>query len=300
MTGRGDLDSFPGLRLFFTHFTRWRLNGGPYTLSSSLSLILSVFVSLAIWLTLSSSHSLWVSIFSLSLSSVLSVFFSLSSLLSLSFFSLSLSRHFPCLYVSSLSPSCLYVSSPSPSLPLCFFFPPLSPSLPLCHFSFSPPLSLCFFSLSLSLCVFLCPFVPLFISLSYVNISFLIPLSICLLLPLSLAAFFVGQGMASSFAPFLALPLPGNSNWKGRFNTIGPLNKVSCLKKVNNILNIKSSSTKLVSTRRWTVLSHPLRWGFRALAFLSDLRGGDDKAVLNSRADFTKNYGRNSFQHVVS
>ncbi len=165
-------------------------------------------------------------LFSLSLFPTLYVFFISLPTLNVFFLSLSLSRHLSCLYVTSLSLlPCLYVSSLSLSVCVCFFVPS-------------------------SLCLYL--------SLSYVTISFLIPLSICLPLPLSLAAFFVGQGMAWSFAPFLALPLPRNSNGKGRFNTIGPLIKVSCLKKVNSILNIKSSWSKLVSTRRSTVLSLPL------------------------------------------
>jgi len=52
---------------------------------------------------------------------------------------------------------------------------------------------------------------------------------------------------------------PGNTNWGGRPSTIDLLIKVACFcKKENNIFNIKMSWSKLVSTRRSTVLSLPL------------------------------------------
>ncbi len=45
---------------------------------------------------------------------------------------------------------------------------------------------------------------------------------------------------------------------RGRLNTVDLLIKVACLvKKENNIFNIKISSSKLVITRRSTVLSLP-------------------------------------------
>jgi hypothetical protein len=53
---------------------------------------------------------------------------------------------------------------------------------------------------------------------------------------------------------------PGNTNWRGMFNTVNFLIKATCLvKKVNNIFYIKRSWSKLVSTRRWTVPSLPLQ-----------------------------------------
>ncbi len=54
----------------------------------------------------------------------------------------------------------------------------------------------------------------------------------------------------------------GNTNGRERLNTIGPLIKVSFYKKVNNVYNTKSSLSKLVSTRRSSVLSLPIQLGF--------------------------------------
>ncbi len=55
----------------------------------------------------------------------------------------------------------------------------------------------------------------------------------------------------------------GNTNWRGRLCTVYLLIKIVCfVKKVNKIFFLKSSCSKLDSTRRWTVLSLPHQWGF--------------------------------------
>ncbi len=52
----------------------------------------------------------------------------------------------------------------------------------------------------------------------------------------------------------------GNTNWSG---TVDLLIKVACfVQKVKNIFNIKRTRSKIVSTRRSTVLSLPLQWDF--------------------------------------
>ncbi len=55
----------------------------------------------------------------------------------------------------------------------------------------------------------------------------------------------------------------GNTNQRGRLSTLDLLIKLGCfISKVNNVFNLKSSCTKLVSTRRSTVLILPLQRGF--------------------------------------
>jgi hypothetical protein len=51
-------------------------------------------------------------------------------------------------------------------------------------------------------------------------------------------------------------PMAGNTNRRGRFITADHL-RLYC-NKVNNVCNIKSSGSKLVSTRRSTTLSLPV------------------------------------------
>ncbi len=52
----------------------------------------------------------------------------------------------------------------------------------------------------------------------------------------------------------------GNTNLRGRLSAVDLLFMVACIvRKVKNIFNIKSSCSKLVSTRRSTVLSLPLQ-----------------------------------------
>jgi len=59
---------------------------------------------------------------------------------------------------------------------------------------------------------------------------------------------------------------------RGRLSTVDPIIKVACfVKKVNYIFNLKKSWSKLVSTRRLTVLSLPLQIGFLALVYSSFL-----------------------------
>ncbi len=56
---------------------------------------------------------------------------------------------------------------------------------------------------------------------------------------------------------------PGNTYWGGRLSTIDLLTKTGCFVTwVNNIFNIKRSWSKLLSTRRSTVLSLPLPQDF--------------------------------------
>jgi hypothetical protein len=63
---------------------------------------------------------------------------------------------------------------------------------------------------------------------------------------------------------------PGNTNWRGRLSTVDLFIEVACfVDKVNNIFIIKSSRSKLVSTRRSTVLSPPLQLVFPGL-FISN------------------------------
>jgi len=51
-------------------------------------------------------------------------------------------------------------------------------------------------------------------------------------------------------------PVPGKSYWRGRLSTVDLLIKVACfVKKANNIFSIKISCSKLVRTRKSTVLS---------------------------------------------
>jgi hypothetical protein len=53
---------------------------------------------------------------------------------------------------------------------------------------------------------------------------------------------------------------PGNPNWRGRLSTVDLTIKVACFcKKVNNVCNIKSPWSKLVSTRTLTELILPLQ-----------------------------------------
>ncbi len=60
---------------------------------------------------------------------------------------------------------------------------------------------------------------------------------------------------------------PGNTNWRGRLSTVDLFIEVACfVDKINNILIIKSSRSKLVRTRRSTVLGLPLQLGFPALS----------------------------------
>jgi hypothetical protein len=61
--------------------------------------------------------------------------------------------------------------------------------------------------------------------------------------------------------------LPGNTNYGGRLSTIDLLIKVACfVKKEKYIFNIKMSYSKLVGTRRSTVLSLPLQQDFPGFA----------------------------------
>ncbi len=55
----------------------------------------------------------------------------------------------------------------------------------------------------------------------------------------------------------------GNTNWGGRLSKVDLLIKVKCLVKyINNIFKTKRIRSKLVSTRRSTVLSLPLKSDF--------------------------------------
>jgi len=59
----------------------------------------------------------------------------------------------------------------------------------------------------------------------------------------------------------------GNTYWGGRLSTVDLTFKVVCFaKNMNNIFNIKRSWSKLVSTRRSTVLSLFLQWDFPGLS----------------------------------
>ncbi len=52
----------------------------------------------------------------------------------------------------------------------------------------------------------------------------------------------------------------GNTDWRGRISTVDLLFKIACfVTMVNNIFNKKSSWSKLVRSRRSTVLSLPVR-----------------------------------------
>jgi hypothetical protein len=52
----------------------------------------------------------------------------------------------------------------------------------------------------------------------------------------------------------------GNTNLRGRLSAVDLLFMVACIeRKVKNIFNVKGSCSKLVSTRRSTVLSLPLQ-----------------------------------------
>ncbi len=53
---------------------------------------------------------------------------------------------------------------------------------------------------------------------------------------------------------------PRNANWKGSLSTIDPLIKLACfLRIVSNIFYLKRSLSRLLSTRRPTVLSTPFQ-----------------------------------------
>jgi hypothetical protein len=53
---------------------------------------------------------------------------------------------------------------------------------------------------------------------------------------------------------------PRNTNWRGRPSTVNLLLKVAhAVKKLKNVCNIKNSRSKLVSTRRSTILSLPFQ-----------------------------------------
>ncbi len=59
----------------------------------------------------------------------------------------------------------------------------------------------------------------------------------------------------------------GNTKWRGRLST-DLLNKVACFcKKVKTVLNIKSTWSKLVGTKRSTVLRLSLQLGFPGSGF---------------------------------
>ncbi len=58
---------------------------------------------------------------------------------------------------------------------------------------------------------------------------------------------------------------PGNANRGGRLSAVDLLIKIDCfVKKVGDIFNLKRSWSKLIITRRPTVLSLPLHLGFPA------------------------------------
>ncbi len=57
--------------------------------------------------------------------------------------------------------------------------------------------------------------------------------------------------------------LARNTKWRGMLSTVDLLINVACfVTQVNNIFHIKSSCSKLVSTRRSSVLSIPFSKGF--------------------------------------
>jgi hypothetical protein len=57
---------------------------------------------------------------------------------------------------------------------------------------------------------------------------------------------------------FFFIKSAGNTKWRGRLSTVALLINVACFYQVNNVLNIKSNKSKLVSTWRSTVLGLPL------------------------------------------
>jgi hypothetical protein len=73
---------------------------------------------------------------------------------------------------------------------------------------------------------------------------------------------YLKQSHYSSKSMFFSLIVAGNTNWKGKAQCSWPHQGSLFCKRVNNVCNVKSSWSKLVSLRRSTVLSLPLQWGF--------------------------------------
>jgi hypothetical protein len=63
--------------------------------------------------------------------------------------------------------------------------------------------------------------------------------------------------------PKKARGTPGNPYWRGRLSTVDLLIKAACfVTKENRIFSTKTSWSKLVGTRRSTILNPPLQYGF--------------------------------------